>query len=774
MNLANYQWQLSRSPQEIDEVVQTLEPGETGFSSAFLRLAAARGIDSLEELQAATQESPQLFHDPFAMYQMQEAVERIQIAIANQEQILIYGDYDADGITSTLVLLEALESLGAQVNYYIPNRLEDGYGPNQEKYRQFIQEWEIDLIITVDNGVAGHEAIDYANSQQVDVIVTDHHELPQELPDAYAIIHPAHPQGNYPFKDLAGVAVAYKLATALLEELPMESLELVAIGTVADMVHLKDENRTLVVQGLQMMPDTLRIGLQLLLEENKVNLNALDADTIGFTIAPHLNSLGRLGDANPAVELLRTHDEERARELVELLIDTNLKRRQLVDDIHQEVLAHIESQPEIPPVIICASSRWSVGVLGIVASRLKDRFHRPVILFEHLVDEGIFKGSGRSIEAINLYEWLQSHEHLLQAFGGHDQAAGLTVSQTDWQTFKENLERDSAQFTADIESLPILKVDLKLSINEVSLAFIEEVNRLGPFGMSNPKPLFEFEDVTLSNIRAIGANRDHVKMELTDDGHRLDGVGFSMQEQCQYLQANDQISLVGALSINEWNNQKNSQLLLEDVGQEGSQWIDKRSTHIDQSLFQLTETLYVFTHENIRQHFAQQLSESSQSVLYSEVSDDLKHRYSQLVLVEPPAKISLAEDLLTKDQWQKVYLAVYTQEPKYLEGALSREDFAVLYRWLAGQTGPIQLQNQLPAISEHLKIPISKLRVMLRAFHEAKFVTIEGGVIRFQKNPNFVKDFQEMPSLVNYREAMKAEEILVYRTLQDVIAYFAV
>lgn len=303
MKRANFHWlrpQKSELSANFEEMIQA-----RGLSPLIGQLLWQRNIRTAADLQSFLEPDLQGLHDPFLFYDMEKAVDRIQTAIMNEERILIYGDYDADGITSTTVLKEALELLGADVEFYLPNRFTDGYGPNLSVYQDKIAAG-VQLIITVDNGVSGHEALAYAKEAQVDVIVTDHHELPPELPDAYAIIHPRHPLGNYPFSDLAGVGVAFKVATALLEEVPVELLDLVAIGTIADMVSLTGENRILVTNGLKMIQQTERAGLSALIEVSGLKKRAINETDIGFAIGPRLNAIGRLEDANPAVTLMST------------------------------------------------------------------------------------------------------------------------------------------------------------------------------------------------------------------------------------------------------------------------------------------------------------------------------------------------------------------------------------------------------------------------------------------------------------------------------------
>ena len=392
---SSFNWQF-RDTTPIDSVFQT-EMLNQGYSETFAELLWNRNIRTAEEFSQLMKVNIDDLHDPFLMHDMERAVERIQAAVMEEQAILVYGDYDADGITSTSIMVEALEMIGADVHYVLPNRFIHGYGPNKSLFEEKINEG-IQLIITVDNGVAGNEAIDYANSKGVDVIVTDHHELPPVLPDAYCIIHPRHPEGHYPFGELAGAGVAFKLATALLEEVPLEMLDLVTIGTVADLVSMTGENRLFVKLGLQAIKQTQRLGLLELLKVSSVDLQKVDEMSIGFSLGPRLNAIGRLGDPNPAVELMTTFDEEIAHTLAEKLDKINDERKVIVQETTAEATALINPEDKVHLV---AAKGWNPGVLGIVAGNILKQTGQPTIVLS--IDEnGVAKGSGRSLSLIHI------------------------------------------------------------------------------------------------------------------------------------------------------------------------------------------------------------------------------------------------------------------------------------------------------------------------------------------------------------------------------------
>lgn len=779
MNLAKYQWNVAADPADVDEQVKQLQAAGLDYSPAFLRLCIRRGYTTPDAIREATNQEPQLYHDPFSMYQMDIAVERLQTAVENQSAILIYGDYDADGITSTLILYEALESLGANIQYYLPNRLTDGYGPNLERYQAFIEQG-IELILTCDNGVAGHEAIAYAQAQGVDVIVSDHHEMQDTLPNAFAIIHPRHPQGEYPFGDLSGAGVALKIASALLDEIPTEAVELAAIGTLCDLVSLTDENRTIVIGGLNLIGHTQRIGLQLLFKELKINTEEITADTIGFMVGPRLNAMGRLGDATPGLELLKTLDEAEAVELVQLLNETNQKRQSLVKNISAEVEARIETQGTVPFALLEADQAWPAGVLGIVASRLVDKYQRPAILFQFDPEKGQYKGSGRSIQQVNLFEWLNEVSDYILYYGGHSQAAGLTVEASQWEAFKTAFLAQAEAHKELLGQSPTIEVDGSYQTDELTEKFIREIQLLGPFGMDNPQPKVMLEACTIKEKRVIGSDKQHVKLLVTtgDKATPLNTIGFSMAEQFAGVEQGASLYLVGALDLNEWRQVITPQMKIDDMGMQGVHWVDYRSSKVAPNLLQYEDCLYVFRHKGLAQHYKSLLRPSSRGVLYQELFDEhgqLKEPLKQwqyLAIMEPPKYIEELKQIVQEDNWRSIYLGAFIQESKYTVGEPTREEFGHLYRWIQNQ-GNFNVRQSLAKMSQQLKISETKLKHMIVVFFEAEFVTIKDGFVSYE--PTAVKkkvDLLSLPAMQQYRQEMQSESLLNYQTLNDVKRYF--
>ncbi|SDI31382.1 single-stranded-DNA-specific exonuclease RecJ [Dolosicoccus paucivorans] len=770
-NLARYQWQNPQLPEDTTTLIKQLQEAGLNYSPAFLRVCIARGLTTKEAIEIATDETPQLFHDAFLMYDMEKATQRIMTAIQEGERILVYGDYDADGITSTLIVVEALESLGADVIYHLPNRFTDGYGPNLKQYQHYVEEENVRLIITVDNGVAGFEAIEWAQSHDVDVIVTDHHEIQEELPPSYAFVHPQHPKGEYPFSDLAGAGVALKLVTALLEDVPPEALELAAIGTIADMVSLTDENRTIVLAGLSIMKQTPRIGLALLFQQENIETTNLDADTIGFQVGPRLNALGRLEDPTPALELLQTDDEVQAQQLLTLINDVNQRRKDIVEEIVQQIDKQLKDLPTLPNIIVLSNPSWPAGVLGIVAGRITNKYHRPSIMFQQLDDEQIFKGSARSIPAVNIFELLSLVKDHILYFGGHAQAAGMTVAADEFDRFKQALEEVAMTYEEQIHQPETLKVDLVAKLQEINLDFIEEIQQLGPFGMHNPKPNVLINEAILATKQYVGINRQHVKFNLVDeDNDDLDGIAFSQADRFNLLNQGQKVDMVGQLSINEWQGKRTPQLMLEDLGIDDIQWIDQRSSQIPADFFHRSQAVYLFKTPKLLKTYQSTIPETSQSFLYSdEVVDLLNKKY--LVFVEPPESIELAREWIDRFEGSQIIVGTFVHQSKYLIGAPTRKEFATVYRWLENQE-PFVLAKELSKLAQQFKIEVPKLITIFHVFLQANFVTIDEGRVVFQHPTTQAVDLTQFPAMVAYMDEMKAEKLFVYSDFQQLVNYF--
>lgn len=727
MRRANFDWKVNETTPS-ESFIQIIK--QQGLSPLIGQLLWQRGYREEESIHRFLHPKEQKLHDPYLMFDMDKAISRIQEAVINGEQILVYGDYDADGITSATVMKETLELLGAQVEVFLPNRFEHGYGPNLTVYQEKIAVGT-QLIVTVDNGVAGHEAIAYAQQQGVDVIVTDHHELPSELPAAYAIIHPRHPQGNYPFGELAGVGVAFKVATALLEEPPAEFLDLVAIGTIADLVSMTDENRTLVALGLEAIRHTERVGLQALFAKSSVRANEADETMIGFSIAPRLNAIGRMGDPNPAVELLATFDENQAQTLAEQLQTVNEERKAIVEQITSEALAMINEENQIH---LLAHPGWHEGVLGIVAGKIMNQTGKPTIVLG-IKDQTVAKGSGRSIEALNLFDMLNEMRELFTFFGGHHAAVGLTMPAENIPELQDRMNAYIEEKQIDLSKGPVLAIDEIVSPKDVTVEQIATLKLLAPFGTDNPVPNFLFKQVAVQNVKRIGSNQQHLKLSLVDEDSQLDAVAFGFGPQENEF-VDDSLDIVGQLSINEWNGRKKPQLMVSDFAVEGLQVFDWRAKRYRTLANEIESPFYLaFDEASIKE-----LNESIQKHIIHWTDKEMIQSWIQendpnaLVVIDCPTDLTDLKEILSFGSFSRVYFLGISVDEAYLNGVGTREQYARLFKLIHAQER-IDIRHKLGAMANYLKIPQKLLIFMIQVFFELKFVTINNGVLEKVADP---------------------------------------
>nr|WP_230082380.1 single-stranded-DNA-specific exonuclease RecJ [Streptococcus sp. zg-70] len=709
-----------------------------GLDSVAANVLYTRGIQTEEALKKFLQPSLDDLHDPYLLYGMDKAVERIRQAIQANELILVYGDYDADGMTSASIVKEALEELGAECMVYLPNRFTDGYGPNQSVYKYFIEQQGVSLIVTVDNGVAGHEAIDYAQSVGVDVIVTDHHSLPETLPEAYAIIHPEHPDGAYPFAFLAGCGVAFKLACALLETVQVEWLDLVAIGTIADMVSLTDENRVLVKYGLSMLKQTERIGLQELMALAEIQADILDEETIGFQLAPRLNALGRLDDPNPAIDLLTGFDEEEAQAIAQLIDHKNSERKAIVQAIYDEAKTMIDKEK---PVQVLAQEGWNPGVLGIVAGRLLEELQQPIIVLS--IEEGKAKGSARSVAAIDIFEALQAHRDLFIAFGGHAGAAGMTLEVDKLDALSEALSDYILDNGLDQVRKGELCLDEELDLEELSLDTLKSFEKLAPYGMDNKKPVFYLKHVQVESARTMGQQNAHLKFRISKGKASFDVLAFGMGQFALEIGQSKDLELAVSLSVNQWNGQTTLQLMLVDLRVEGVQ------------LYNLRSKKTRFPADLVVVDFAQALPDvtGQKAIGIATVPDD----------------IQVLKDFLQAHDFQAIYFKNELATPYYLDGYGSREQFARLYKTIY-QFKEFDVRYKLKELAAYLKMKEHLLIKMIQIFQELGFVTITDGVMKVNKDA----EKREISSSSIYQQLKKQveeQELLALGTVQEIYAY---
>jgi single-stranded-DNA-specific exonuclease len=527
------------------------------------RLLVQRNKATVEEAQRFLYPGKHLFYDPFLMKGMEQAVARIRKALDQRERIMVYGDYDADGATATALLFLALRKSGADVEYYIPDRFAEGYGLNEAAIR-LAKARGFSLVITVDNGISAIHEAQVAREMGLDLIITDHHTPPERLPDAYAILNPKQPGCSYPDKMLAGVGVVFKLVHALFGRLPEEYLDLAAIGTVADLAPLDDENRLLAIYGLEQMNRKPGVGIQALIDVAGLSGRRLTAGHIGFSLGPRINAAGRLDSATKAVELLITDDPVRAREYASFLEEQNRERREIGERIFTEAVQEVEAHPEWldARILVLASERWNAGVIGIVASRLVEKYYRPVLMIA--LSEGMGKGSARSIPAFHLYEALHACSDLLEHYGGHKMAAGFSVREEIIPLLRERLQMVADEWLTEEDLVPQLSIDARLRLPEIDMGLVEQIQALGPFGFGNPSPRFLLHALDLRDVRAVGQEGEHLQITLGQGLAEMGGVAFRRGEDAEELKGCPQVDVVGELAINEWKGQKRLQFILHD------------------------------------------------------------------------------------------------------------------------------------------------------------------------------------------------------------------
>lgn len=548
---------------EIDKLA-----AEAGISRLLARVFVSRGIIDADYIKSFLHPNMKELNDPFLMRDMDLAADRIISALSGGEHIVIFGDYDVDGITSTSVLYDFLVSQGGKVDYYIPDRMDDGYGLSKGALDK-VREMGAELILTVDCGITAVEELEYINSCGMQAIITDHHECKDILPRAYAVVNPCRPDCSYPFRELAGVGVVFKLVQALCSklnrgELWEKYLDLVTLGTVADVVPLLKENRLIVKFGLQAVEESANPGIRALLEVAGLTGKPVTTYGAGFALAPRINAAGRIGSAMRAVKLFTTDDTQLAMTIAQELDAENRFRQETETEILQQVVSYIEEKIDIEKdkVIVVCGSGWHHGIIGIVASRITDRYHRPTILISE--ENGIGKGSGRSVEGFNLFKALVHCGELLDKFGGHELAAGLSLKTENTDEFRRRINSyaDSVLSVADL--LPCLKIDAFIEKEDVTIQSISDLELMAPFGAGNPGPVFAYEGLRINDIRTVGDNR-HLKLKLEDGGMYVDAIGFNMGELAGCFTTADMLDSVFTLEINTWNNVRKPQLNLRDV-----------------------------------------------------------------------------------------------------------------------------------------------------------------------------------------------------------------
>ena len=698
------------------------------FKSKFEWLAPEGGatsevqnLFSMRGLTGDTGDSvPATWHSPFSFDDMQTVVDRIKESIELGEKMMIYGDYDADGTTATAIMMRTLEKLGAKVDFYIPNRFSDGYGPNATKFQQFVDEG-YQLVITVDCGISAPEEAMLLKDAGVDLIITDHHHAKDNLPTAVAIIHPELDE-NYPFDRLAGTGVALKIAEALLDgELEDDDYMLAMFGTVGDVVDLVDENRTLVQRGLAALKKTELPGVLALLQIADEERATADEKTVGFAICPRLNAPGRMEDANLVVDLLLADDEETAQEIAEEIEYWNNQRKTVTNQITEAALAQIaEKDLSQQKAVVLHSPDWHEGVLGIVASRLVDQLGIAVVILTH-GENGDLKGSARAPVGFDILQALVKNEKLLKRYGGHESAAGMTLATTD----PSELEAGLNAALADQTATRTIKFDLEIPLAELDFKWYNELLQLAPFGQGNQYPIIKITDVEINDVKRIG-NKEHLKFTVTKDKQELDAIFFNGAETFIYLTPKTKFDILCEIEINEWNGNKKLQLRIRDIACGAFQLLDLRNQQLNAEFGgNITDAFIIETPFSSKQ--------------------EIKAAYQQSgagnVVLKPLSSMTMP----TREQFVSVYKDVKQHAPFKLEAA------HIVYFTRAG-------------------IPKAMLTFIIKVFVEAGLMNFTDGMVELLPTDQKV-DFETAPSYISRKEKVAVLEFLELATTEEILTF---
>ena len=585
-------WSLLYRPgdQETDAGIHALAR-DTGLSEIMARLLYTRGYPTAQKVISFLRQEESQFHDPYSLLDMSLAVERVFAALEKGEKIAIYGDYDVDGVTSVSLLYLYLKELNAEVEYYIPSRTKEGYGISKSAL-EVLKAHGVTLMITVDTGITAMDEIEYAKALGIDTVVTDHHECRAELPKACAVVNPHRMDDPYPFKELAGVGVVFKLISALeiekcriggesaedgIRRICAKYADLVSIGTIADVMPIVDENRLIVSYGLRLIENTKRPGLRALIEAasggKSLKKRKINSGFIGFVIAPRMNAAGRVSDASIAVELLLTENKESAKRLADQLCELNLARQVEENRIAEQAYQQIEEtlDGENNRVIVIENDTWQQGIIGIVSSRITERYGLPSILISFdgstqgeptMNDLG--KGSGRSVKGLNLVEALTACEDLLVRFGGHELAAGLTVQRCNIDAFRKRINRYAEEQLGDEPLCMTLDADCEVETKDLTMQLAHDISALEPFGVANPVPVFVLRGARLLRVIPMGGGK-HIKLVLEKDGVELTAVWFGVSPLRLPFELMEEVDVMFQLNINEFQGMVSLQLLVQDM-----------------------------------------------------------------------------------------------------------------------------------------------------------------------------------------------------------------
>lgn len=751
---------------------------ELGISSLVANLLSSRGCGTVEEARQMLNMKDLQFHDPFLLDGMKEAVDRIRFAMKEGQKIRIYGDYDCDGVTSTTLMIHVLRQLSANFDFYIPNRFTEGYGLNNGALDQAKAE-EVDLVITVDTGISAREQIAYGASIGLEFIVTDHHEPPPLLPDCVAIINPKKPTCSYPYKYLAGAGVAFKLGHALLDRAPIELVDLAAIGTIADLVPLTGENRLIAYQGLKSLNNTRHIGIEALLEVAGLTDEVINERHVGFALGPRINASGRLETADKAVQLLVATDRTDAQSIAQEIDNINQERQAMVDEMTKEAIQWVEEHypSSRPKALVVANEGWNAGVIGIVASRLVERYYLPTIVLSIDSDQGLAKGSARSIEGFDMYRALVECKEWLPHFGGHPMAAGMTLKTENIDHLRLRLDQLAEQWLAEDDLKPTTSVDVSCSIKDITLETIEELSRLAPYGVGNPKPTILLEKVKFKEMKQVGAERQHLKCQLEQEGVTLDGIGFSMGELAHKISIEAMSDVIGQVEINEWNGSKKPQIMIKDLRVDqrqffdwrGAKQIEKKWQHI---FFDNNVAIIQFRPDSVAlkevPSVYQHISFDSLGEKQVKKSDVDLHEIDTFILADIPHSIKqLTQVCESIRHGKRFYLIINHQADHFLSTIPNRDHFKWYYAFLQKQE-PFDLSMMGPKLAKHKGWTLDSIQFMTEVFLELQFAKIVDGKICLHDQP-VKKDLESSNMHQQKQEEIRMEQELIYSSYSELI-----
>lgn len=689
------------------------------------KLFSLRGINTEEKLGFWFNATEDDLADPFLMHDMDKTVERINQAIDNGEKITIYGDYDADGITATSIMVETLSILGADVHYFIPNRFKDGYGPNLSRYQEIVADGT-NLIITVDNGVTGVEEVKYAQSNNVDVILTDHHTFQEDIPKPYALVHCNYPNQKYPFDDYCGAGVAYTICRALMQDTMPELLDLAMIGTIGDMVKVSSEGHVVVKRGLEILNQTERPGLRALIKNAKLNLGSINETDVGFNIAPRLNAVGRLGDANLAVQLLLSDNEIQAQELADKVEELNNERKELTNQIFQSCLDQVkENGWQKNNTLVIYNSDFHEGILGLVANKVTEKLHKPTIVLTKS-EKGEVKGSGRSFEGFNLFNALSPLKNgLLSKFGGHDFACGLSLREENISKLRSSFEKS---FSLDqIEQIHYY--DEELDLAKIDTDTIAQIQQAGPFGTDNIKPIFAISQPTITKFYKIGKDKNHVKFVAQKNGGQLDIVGFNID----YLN-NDLLPFIDKifidLNLNSFGSKESLQGIITDISYAAPKLavpapvIDMRT---ESFVMGFADRYLLFDKKNIDFALSNYGIDPEKLTLISDYNKDGE----VVVLLDTPHN-QVELNLALEKNYQQLYLR-FLLDTLPVDQIPSKDEFSKVLKYIYSHPGlsPEDYQDVAP----FLNIEYDSVLFILRVFFELGFIQLEDQKLHPVKDP---------------------------------------